>query len=467
MGSEWNIVKFEELITVLTDYHANGSYMNLKKNVTLLDIPDYAVMIRTTNFEQEDFSNRLKYISEKAYNFMVKSKVYPGDLIMNKIANAGSCYYMPDLKRPVSLAMNLFLIRIDSDKANSRFVFYFLKANEAYVKNFAEGSVTKTITKAAVRNLDIKLPNITIQNSIVNILGSIEDKIELNRQMNQTLEQMAQALFKSWFVDFDPVIDNALAAGNPIPEPLQKRAEQRKTLNENRKPLPKDIQALFPAEFEFSEELDKWVPKGWRVVQLQEIVTKLGDGLHGTPKYNDDGDYHFINGNNLTNGKIVFNKNTKKVDYSQFEKYKKELNDRTILVSINGTIGNVATYNNENIILGKSACYFNVKNDVEKTYVKQIVVSPYFMNYLETTATGTTIKNVSLKSMREFPILFPPLQTQKAIGSQLVDIDDKTLKNLNQIEELTKLRDTLLPKLVSGEVRVPEEILKNQTENYE
>ncbi len=90
-------------------------------------------MIRTTNFEQEDFSNNVKYISKHAYEFLAKSKVYPNDIIMNKIANAGSSYLMPDLQVPVSLAMNLFAA-VDDTKANPIYVYIYLKINEAYVK---------------------------------------------------------------------------------------------------------------------------------------------------------------------------------------------------------------------------------------------------------------------------------------------------------------------------------------------
>ena len=145
MKSEWHKISFDEIIDTLTDYHANGSYKVLKENVELLDKPDYAIMIRTTNFESGLDNTVFKYITEDAYNYMVKTKIYPGDIIMNKIANPGTSYYMPDLNRPVSLAMNLFLIRVDESKAISRYIYYYLKVNEAYVKSFALGSVTQTI----------------------------------------------------------------------------------------------------------------------------------------------------------------------------------------------------------------------------------------------------------------------------------------------------------------------------------
>src|SRR4051812_44409908 len=110
------------------------------------------------------------------------------------------------------------------------------------------------------------------------------------------------------------------------------------------------------------------LPQDWKWVKLSEIVSVLGDGLHGTPEYSESGEYFFINGNNLSNEKIIIKENTKRVCVHEYEKYKKQLTDNTILVSINGTIGNVAFYNNEKIVLGKSACYFNVLDDVDKRY---------------------------------------------------------------------------------------------------
>ena len=91
----------------------------------------------------------------------------------------------------------------------------------------------------------------------------------------------------------------------------------------------------------------------WKEVKLQDVVSILGDGLHGTPKYDNNGEYYFINGNNLCDGRIILKETTKRTSKEEFEKYKKELNDRTVLVSINGTLGNVALYNNEMCFLSK------------------------------------------------------------------------------------------------------------------
>lgn len=189
-------VKLGDCLTILTDYHANGSYEKLRENVTLLNDPDYAVMIRTTNFEKNDFVEGLKYINEHAYHFLAKSKVYPGDILMNKIASPGSVFRMPNLGRPVSLAMNLFLLRTDETRLDQTFAYYWLKTNEAYVKSFACGAATATITKKAVRELKMLLPEPPTQRRIAGILVAYEELIENIQQRIHLLEKMARILYR-------------------------------------------------------------------------------------------------------------------------------------------------------------------------------------------------------------------------------------------------------------------------------
>lgn len=175
------------------------------------------------------------------------------------------------------------------------------------------------------------------------------------------------------------------------------------------------------------------ISNGWKEVSLEDAVDALGDGLHGTPKYNEEGDYYFINGNNL-DGSILISENTKKVGHEEYLKYKKDLNDRTILVSINGTLGKVAVYNGEKVVLGKSACYFNVKKNYSKQFVKYVMYSKGFKDYLNTHSTGTTIKNMGLKQMRAFKFHIPQLHEQKAIANILSSLDEKIEVN-NQINK--------------------------------
>ena len=180
--------------------------------------------------------------------------------------------------------------------------------------------------------------------------------------------------------------------------------------------------------------------RDWKMTTIAECSKILGDGLHGTPKYDENGEYAFINGNNLHNGRIVIKPDTKRVGLSEYEKHKKELTDRTVLVSINGTLGNVAVYNGEKVILGKSACYFNVSSDCDVQFMRYVASSPCFQQYINSVATGTTIKNVSLKQMREYSFLIPELEEQQRIAKVLHLLDQK-------IDNNQKINDNLQQQL--------------------
>lgn len=163
--------------------------------------------------------------------------------------------------------------------------------------------------------------------------------------------------------------------------------------------------------------------------RLKDITDKIGDGIHGSPKYDETGDYYFVNGNNLIDGDIVFKNDTKRINEEQYLKNKRDLNRNTLLVSINGTLGNVAKYNNEKIILGKSACYINIKNNYNVDYVYFVFKSPEFKQYLQYGANGTTIKNVPLSAIRNYEISIPSKTNQDKIVKILKNIEDKIKLN--------------------------------------
>lgn len=190
-----NKVKIGEYLNVITDYHSNGAYKKLKENVTLQDKPDYAIMIRTTNLSKNDYENELLYITEKAYNFLEKSKVKENDILMNKIANPGTMYLMPKLNKPVSCGMNLFLIRF-SKEVDQKYMFYNMKSVEKEIKNLAHGSTTKTITKDEVRNFELYIHNLSEQKKIVNVLETIDTmKSRINAKSDYYM-RLRKALIK-------------------------------------------------------------------------------------------------------------------------------------------------------------------------------------------------------------------------------------------------------------------------------
>ena len=241
----------------------------------------------------------------------------------------------------------------------------------------------------------------------------------------------------------DLAIHGKLVPQDPNDEPasvlLERiRDEKERLIKEGKIKRPKKTKTT--SDKPHYENVPFEVPSSWVWTTLSEITTIIGDGLHGTPQYDIFGNYFFINGNNLVNRTIVIKEGTKKVSDDEYVKYRKPLNERTILVSINGTIGNVGTYNGEKIILGKSACYFNLLPDISKSYICNIIESDYFRKYAFKSATGSTIKNVPLKAINDFYIPLPPLQEQRRI----VESIEHRLSFVDCIEfDKEKLQETI------------------------
>ncbi|XJU60818.1 restriction endonuclease subunit S (plasmid) [Lactococcus lactis subsp. lactis] len=194
----------------------------------------------------------------------------------------------------------------------------------------------------------------------------------------------------------------------------------------------------------------------WEERKLSEGTSKIGDGLHGTPNYSDNGDVFFINGNNLVNGKIVITKETKLVTESNQSKDDKLLNMDTILMSINGTIGNLAWYNNERVMLGKSAAYLTVSNFDKKfifSYLQTSTIKNYFLNNL----TGTTIKNLGLKTIRDTTLFVPTLEEQQKIGSFFKQLDETIALHQRKLDLLKEQKKGYLQKMFpKNGAKVPE-----------
>jgi type I restriction enzyme S subunit len=196
----WERVVFGNFITVLTDYHSNGSYETLRDHVTLKNEPDYALMVRTTDLENNNFEDGVNYIDENAYNHLDKSKVYGGEIIMNKIGSAGKVYRMPYLNRPVSLGMNAFLLRFN-DSINDVFLYFLLisKYGEREIQKRVKGAVTKTIRKDAVREIPLITPPISLQNQFAERVHVIEQQKAIAQQSLEKSEALFNSLLQKAF----------------------------------------------------------------------------------------------------------------------------------------------------------------------------------------------------------------------------------------------------------------------------
>lgn len=188
----------------------------------------------------------------------------------------------------------------------------------------------------------------------------------------------------------------------------------------------------------------------WDQRKLEEGTFKIGDGLHGTPQYSANGDIAFINGNNLVNGKIMINGQTKYVTSDQQSRDDKELNQNTILMSINGTIGNLAWYNGEKVMLGKSAAYIEVSS-FDKNFMYQLLQTSKIKSYFLNNLTGTTIKNLGLKTIRETPTLVPKIDEQKRIGQFFKQLDEVIALHKQELTTLKQTKQGFLQKMFPKE----------------
>lgn len=179
----------------------------------------------------------------------------------------------------------------------------------------------------------------------------------------------------------------------------------------------------------------------WEKVQLKTLCNRIGDGLHGTPNYSDNSDIFFINGNNLVNGKILVSKNTMKVPDFEWHDNFIELNKNSLLLSINGTIGEMAFYNDEKVMLGKSIAYLNFKTGINIFYYYYFQLQN-IQKYFYQIATGSTIKNLGLKSIQDFEVPYPNKESWEPITRILCDLDKKIEINnkINtELEAMAKL----------------------------
>ncbi|MEF4718044.1 restriction endonuclease subunit S [Escherichia coli] len=199
------------------------------------------------------------------------------------------------------------------------------------------------------------------------------------------------------------------------------------------------------------------VPKGWEIKHLSELASKISDGIHKTPLYADTSEIYFINGNNLKSGSIVIQDSTKCVDENDAINHRKDLGVRTLLMSINGTIGNLAYYRGENVVLGKSASYINIKDSVNLDFIYYVLSSSKTQAFYESELTGTTIRNLSIKSIKSTEILTPPLPEQKKIAQILstwdkaISVTEKLLTNSQQQKK------ALMQQLLTGKKRLLDE----------
>lgn len=254
-------------------------------------------------------------------------------------------------------------------------------------------------------------------------------------------------------------IDDSVGKVDALIPNVQNQIEKLKTFKQSliTEIVTKGLDPTVPMKDSGVDRLDR-IPMHWRIMKQTMLTTRIGDGLHGTPEFDDSSNIFFINGNNLGEKYITVRENTKSVLPSEYEKYRLDLNDRTLLISLNGTIGSISRYNGEIVVFGKSAGYIIVKNNINIDYLSYYLQTRCVKEIFELSFAGTTINNLSLETLRNLRVCVPPHEEQEAIVVYLDEkcsqIDRLIAIKQSKIEKLEQYKRSLIYEYVTGKKEV-------------
>jgi type I restriction enzyme S subunit len=367
------------------------------------------------------------FISQGAYDRLGNGKIEQGDILFCLRGSLGKIGLAKNIQKG-AIASSLVIIR-PKQNVSRDFLYYILSGSigKTIARELDNGSVQGNISVRELKQVEIDLPSPQEQKAIAHILGTLDDKIELNRKTNETLEAMAKALFKSWFVDFDPV--RAKAEGRPTG-------------------LPSEISDLFPDSFEDSELGE--IPSGWEVKSLDEVAHFLnGLALQKFPPEDGDPTLPVIKIAQLKKGDSIGADRCSTAVPSDYV-----VRDGDVLFSWSGSLA-VDIWCG-----GDGALNQHLFKVTSKTYNKWFFLQwvkhhlPEFQEIAQ--GKATTMGHIQRHHLSEAKALIPTPSLLAAMDSAFAPLLDRAYGLRKQSKDLATTRDSLLPKLISGEIRIPD-----------
>lgn len=418
--SNWKKCKLKNLVKI------NSSSVSKKDNL------EHIVYLDTGNITM----GKIEELAEFAYSeapSRAKRKVKENSIVYSMVRPNQRHYGL--IKNPTTnlIVSTGFAVLDTKEFADSKYIYYWLTQNHItdLLQSIAENSTSAypAIRPVDLENLDISLPPLDEQKRIAEILGSLDDKIELLQKQNKTLEDMAKALFKSWFVDFDVV--RAKQKGLPKADIMREYH------------LTEDLYDLFPSSFADSSLGP--IPSGWDVKPLSKIaVLTMGQSPAGTT-YNETGE-----GLPFYQGRTDFAfRFPKKRMYCSAPTRIAEKGD--ILISVRAPVGDL-NMANETCCIGRGVA--SIRSNISKDSFLYYAMLSAQTQFDVFNTEGTVFGSINRKDLSSFSILTPIEQLVKEFNNIIRNFDLKIEENLKQIQTLTELRDTLLPRLISGKIRV-------------
>jgi type I restriction enzyme S subunit len=394
------------------------------------------VVLRSQNIKNGrlDLSDP-SYTDERNFDARTRRSVPSvGDLVITREAPMGEVCMIPQGLR-CCLGQRMVMLRPDRKKVDSRFLLYALQSRSVrheILVNEGTGSTVSNLRIPLLEALPIPTLRLPEQKAIAHVLGTLDDKIELNRKMNETLEAMARALFKSWFVDFDPVRAKA----------------------EGRDPgLPAHIAALFPDSFEDSELGE--IPEGWKTKPIGDLAKVQGGSTPSTkePSYWEDGIHFWATPKDLSglSSPVLLGTGRKITDAGLIQISSGLLPAGTVLLSSRAPIGYLAVAEIP-VAINQGFIAMQALKGVSNLFL--LLWAEVAHDRIVSRANGSTFLEISKSSFRPIPVVVPRASVMNAFDRVVRPMYSRIVANERESQILRDTRDALLPRLISGELRI-------------
>ena len=438
----------------VTDFVANGSFASLKANVQYLSnsSPEkFAVLVRTLDFNR-NWTQDFVWVNESAFKFLKKSSLNEGDLVLCNVGSVGIVFEVPDLGTPMTLGPNSVLCRTkDPQEIRQRYLYYYFLSptGQALLQELSGGStVQPKFNKTVLRNSEIEVPDLPHQDLAIRVLGDIDSKITMNNALTKTLEDIAQTIFKSWFIDFGPV--------------------KAKMAGEKPDGMDDATAALFPDSMDESEL--GLIPKGWKVTALGDLCATTIGGLWGNDEESleNPDSYQCIRGVDMDDLKALGYAPRVPIRWDKLHNFSKRLLSGTQILIAGSGAGPVAksllwdetmnTLFSKPVVFSNFVKRFECNSNEMASFVSSILTIMYESREIFTFVNGTSVPNLQDKELLiGKKVAVPSIDLLRAYNT--IKRSSIKLKYSGENSNLVAIRNSLLPRLISGELQIPEEML--------
>jgi type I restriction enzyme S subunit len=414
-------VKFKDTNINIIDGDRGENYPS--QNEYLED--GYCLFLNAKNVTDSGFKfNKTKFISKEKDNILRKGRLKKEDVVLTTRGTVGNVglftHEVPYENIRINSGMLIFRLE-NRDEFLPEYIYWYFRSNlfQNQIKQYVSGSAQPQLPVKTINKMEILKPDIEIQKKIVKIISSVNKKVLNNNKMNKTLEEIAQAIYKNWFVYFEPFQDE-----------------------------------------EFFESELGMIPEGWEVGNINDFVNVQNGYGFSSKLFSDEGNIGVIKIKNITENNTVNISDTQYISKKTAEETNKRylIKPNSILIAMTGAkvgkIGivpetNTTLYLNQRVGMLKP----KINGGIEYSYIA--LMTDYYQNVIKNKARGSAQANISATAIGSIKVVIPPKKILKKYANIIKPILNKISSNLNENRSLKELRDSLLPKLMSGEIRVP------------